>query len=199
MEKRKRGQLNNKGVTLVELVVTFALLALFLVAATNVIVYTTNIYYSAKGATYGLEVSNMISNKIIGQLEGARVSKNPEVNDINGRVQSISFIDESGSKVTILADEQKVDDDSKKIDGEFINIHYDEVTEGSVHYAAVDWRFDHKAYMGYTVTKLRFENPGSQYPENVVKMVLELSSNRYGSYETVYYIKCSNVEKITYK
>ena len=71
MNKFCRAKLNkdNRGTTLVELVVTFALLGIFMVSATFIIVYTSQLYYNTKGATNGLEVSNMIAEKVVGQIE----------------------------------------------------------------------------------------------------------------------------------
>lgn len=193
---KKKRQLNNAGLTLTEMIVTFALLSLFIVAATRVISYTIGIYYAASGNTNGLQVSNMISNKIIGQLEGARSASNPQVITDGSDIDQISFVDATGSNITITASPQ-IDADGTS-QGMYMNIRYAEVTEGSIKYDAVDWRFDSKAYMGYTVKKLKFEDPGDDYPDNVVKMTLVLHSNRYGDYTTTYYIKCVNVDKINF-
>ena len=188
-KKNKPKKLNNAGMTLAELTVTFAILGLFLVAATRIISYTINIYYAAKGASYGLEVSNMISNKIVRTLEGARTMS---VTDESG--SGISFIDATGSEVTIetVAGE----------DGSYINIHYEPATYNSTEYEAVDWKFDEKAYMGFSVETLKFTHPNGDiteessqpYPDNVVEMELVLKSDRYGAYGTTRYIKCAKVD-----
>lgn len=192
----KMKKLNNAGLTLTELIVTFALLGLFMVAATRVISYTIGIYYAASGSARGLQVSDMISGKIVGQIEGARAAQNPKVKSDGSGIDEISFVDSTGSNITISASPQKQADGSTQ--GMYMNIRYNEVTEGSVKYEAVDWRFDSKAYMGYTVKELRFEDPGDDYPDNVLKMTLVLSSDRYGDFTTTYYIKCVNVEKIEF-
>lgn len=180
-----------------EMIVTFALLALFMVAATRIISYTIGIYYAVSGNSYGLQVSNMISNKIVGQIEGASAAANPTVVSDSSGIDRISFVDGTGSNITISASPQVQADGTQE--GMYINIHYDEVTEGSIPYEAVNWRFDAKAYMGYNVKSLRFESPGDDYPDNVLKMTLILHSNRYGDYETSYYLKCVNVETIHYE
>lgn len=191
---KKHKKLNNAGMTLTELIVSFALLSLFMIAALRVITYTVNIYYAAKGATYGLEVSNMISNKVVGQIEGASVATSPVVK-VGSNVDTISFIDNTGSNVTISAGA----DPGVVGGGTYMNIHYDAVTEGSVKYDAVDWKFDPKAYMGYTVSRLKFESLGADYPENVIRMTLALHSDRYGEYTTEYYLKCANVSEIKFE
>lgn len=199
-EKVRNKKLNNSGVTLTELIVTFALLAIFLIAATRVISYVIGIYYAASGNSYGLQVSNMISNKIVGQIEGASAVMEPVVSKgaISADIDSITLIDKTGSKITIFASPQSRPDGTSE--GMYLNIHYDEVKEGSsLKYEPVDWRFDSKAYMGYIVKGLKFENPGTDYPDNVLKMTLVLHSDRYGDYTSTYYIKCVNVNKIDYK
>lgn len=198
MKKQNRitGKSNNSGFTLIEMVVSFALLALFLVAATRVISYTIGIYYAARGNSDGMQVAGVIYNKVSGQIEGALHAANPSVTGGDDGIDSISFIDATGSRVTISASPQKTGEDLTE--GNYVNIHYDAVTEGSVHYEDVDWRFDKDAYMGYTVKELRFEDPGDDYPDNVLRMTLVLHNGRYGDYTTSYYIKCVNADSIDF-
>ncbi|MGN0379225.1 MAG: type II secretion system protein J [Butyrivibrio sp.] len=187
---------NNSGFTLVEMVVAFALLALFMVAATRVISYTIGIYYAAKGSSDGMQVAGMIANKVSGQIEGASRAMNPVVTKGGNGIDSLSFIDATGSRVTISASPQRTSDG--ETEGSYVNIHYDAVTEGSIQYEDADWRFDRNAYLGYVVKELRFENPGDDYPDNVLRMTLVLHSGRYGDYSTSYYIKCVNVDEIEF-
>lgn len=187
---------NNKGFTLVEMITTFALLGIFMVAAARVISYTIGIYYAAKGNSYGYEVSYMISNKIRGQLENANDNNSFVIADkttsfptVSDDGESIKFVDKTGSIV-----EASVNDE-----GYFV-LSYDEVVGRTEEdsYKAVDWFFDKKAYMGYTIEDIRFENPGEDYPKNVVRMNMTLHSPQYGDFETSYYIKCYNVEQVDY-
>lgn len=189
-------KLNNAGMTLVEMITTFALLGIFMIAATRVISYVIGIYYAASGNSYGLQVSGMLSNKIIGQLEGACDAQTPTVYLSAGEIDRIKFTDSTGSSITISA---APSEDSENQEVNYLTLHYDEVSEGSIKYDAVDWRFDPKAYMGYSIKSLKFESPGSDYPENVVKMQLTLHHERYGDYVSTYYIKCIHVDKIVYK
>ncbi|MDD7642464.1 MAG: prepilin-type N-terminal cleavage/methylation domain-containing protein [bacterium] len=197
--RQKFEKLNNSGVTLTELIVTFALLGIFFVAAAGVISYVIGIYYATSGNSYGLQVSTMISNKLVGQIEGASAVMEPVVSGgaISTEIDSISLVDKTGSRITIFASPQTYADGTSE--GMYINIHYDAVQEGSsLKYESVDWRFDAKAYMGYIVKGLKFESPGAEYPQNVLKMTLILHSDRYGDYTSTYYIKCVNVERIQF-
>ncbi|MBR1816891.1 MAG: prepilin-type N-terminal cleavage/methylation domain-containing protein [Lachnospiraceae bacterium] len=71
MKKNTKKFNNNSGMTLIELIVTFALLGLFMVAAGKVIADTVNVYYQAKSIQTGMQVSSIISTKITGEIEGA--------------------------------------------------------------------------------------------------------------------------------
>ena len=44
---------NNQGTTLVEMLVCFVLLAIFLVAAFSIITHIASLYFQVKGETYG--------------------------------------------------------------------------------------------------------------------------------------------------
>lgn len=62
----------NQGLTLVEMIVTFMLIGLFMIAASKVIANTVSVYYTAKGTANGMQVSSIIASKIRGEIEGAR-------------------------------------------------------------------------------------------------------------------------------
>lgn len=198
MKKKKkynRNLINNAGFTLTEMIVAFALLALFMVAATRVISYTVNIYHAAKGSTNGYEVATMISNKVVGMIEeatgpystgaaGEVVKEGPSV-EAGGK--GIKFCDANNRNVTI-----GINSDN------YIEIVYAAVTAGDPanNVGEIKWTFDENAYMGYIVNDISFSSPGAGYPENVVKMTLVLHSDKYGDYVAEYYIKCARVEKI---
>lgn len=185
-EKRNKPiKLNQAGMTMVELTVTFAILGLFLVAAARVISYSVNIYYAARGASYGLEVTGMISNKVVGMMEGAE-----NLPEISAGGDAVSFVDRTGSLVTIGT--------VSGVGGTYLNIHYAPASFQSIQYEATDFRFDEKAYMGYEIERLIFSYPDGVgaaeservYPADVIKMELVLKSDKYGTYDTTRYIKC---------
>ena len=62
----------NAGTTLVEMIVCFALLAIFVTAAASIIASTTNLYYQVKGETYSGQVSDILTEKIASTVEGAK-------------------------------------------------------------------------------------------------------------------------------
>lgn len=192
---RGRRKQNHAGTTMVEMIVTFALLSLFMVAASRVISYTTSIYYQAKGSATGLEVSAMLSNKLIGMIEGA-VNSPEIVQNAYPDSDSIRFTDATESVVTISS--QYVTDAKGRQTGPYLTIHYDPAQKGAVNYEETDFRYDAKAYLGFVVTNLRFRDPGSEYPDNVVKMEMTLHSEKYGDYTSFYYIKAVKATQMQY-
>lgn len=188
---------NNAGFTLIEMVVTFALLGIFMVAAARVISYTVNIYYVARGNSYGYEVSYLLANKVRGQLENAGTDNafkvtadGPKVSGpiVSSDNNTVKFVDSQGSIMTILAENNR------------LVLRYDQVSDpGSAnYYKELDWKFDENAYMGYELTRLQFYDPGADYPDNVIKMQMNLHNPQYGDFATTYYIKCYNIEKIEF-
>jgi len=201
---------NNKGFTLVELITTFALLGLFMVAAARIISYVVGIYYAARGSSYGLEVSNMISNKIVGQVENASMinsykldgeenyTKLPYIFDDYDNHDGMTFdrlklVDGTGSVVTYSVDSTTG----------VLRIHYDQTAnydpDNDTGYAAVDWYFDEEAYMGYKISRFDFSKAGDEYPDNVIRLDLSVDSPKYGEFDSYYYIKCFNVDEVKVK
>lgn len=64
----------NQGLTLVEMIVTFMLIGLFMIAASKVIANTVSVYYTAKGTANGMQVSSIIASKIRGTSSTHRVA-----------------------------------------------------------------------------------------------------------------------------
>jgi hypothetical protein len=215
---------NNKGMTLVELIATFALLSLFTVAAANIIFKTMSVYYQARGTSYGMQVSQLVASKIVGMVEGAQnVTSLEYTDDISNvdivydtavlitdqdtgeaRLDSIDFTDETGSRVCITTKSEEgknylcihyypVADGAKKYDEAADRYYYEEQL-----YKAVDWEFDNKAYLGYSIKSLTFEKPEG-FPGNVIKLGLTVVSDKYGEYSTTKYIELYNFTEEDYQ
>lgn len=195
IKRIKKAIVNNKGTTLVEMLMTFTLLAIFMVAGTRVISYTIGIYYTAKGNVNGCQVSNILYEKISGQVENAINEQTPQVLSDG----SLRLVDKTGSEVVIGLTPPD------ELNRRFLDIHYvesgEEGEEGRVE--ATEWLFDEKMYLGYSIKTLRFENPNEtspgMYPENVVRLNLVINSPKYGEFTTNYYIKCYNCDKVEFK
>jgi prepilin-type N-terminal cleavage/methylation domain-containing protein len=193
---KNKKQQNNQGLTLVEMLVSFALLGIFMVAASMMIASIMNVYYEAKGTSYGMQVSNVIMDKIAGELESAiggdivsEEFKDAAGQGIRGAMligsEKVEFINSSGSHVSLGLIEQ---------DGlNYLAFHYYEVpsADGSdVLYDAVDWTFDAGTYMGYSIKELEFSRPMGAYAYNVIKIDITITSPRYGDYSVTEYVQC---------
>lgn len=215
MNKKRKSKLNNRGTTLVELIVSFTLLSLFMVAATRVISYTVSVYYEAKSISNGLQITNLLSRKIVYELENSVSYSNVTLNaqewsddekitinkgsydeDSNMLIandgSSIVYFDAAGNQVYIGVDK----------DGYLVFHYYPVIVggDGSHDRASVDWKYDAKAYMGYTVKSIKFSQAmynengslNKDYDKNILKLELTVYSGRYGEYSTTQYIKCYN-------
>jgi hypothetical protein len=189
---------DNRGMTMVELIISFMLLSLFVVVATMIISATMNIYYQVRGVSYGLQVSEIIQSKIAGGLEGAINGDitSDALTDASGQNANgamliaeteIEFLDKTGSHVKIGLGGQE--------GAQYLVVHYYAVPSrdgnGNL-YDAVDWSFDKAVYMGYTIQKLQFTRPKGDYADNVIQVELTITSPKYGAYTTTEYVECYN-------
>jgi hypothetical protein len=220
---KKKVKFNNSGMTLVELIATFALISIFLVSATNIIFKTMSIYYQARGTSYGMQVSEILASKIVSMLEGAQnvssLENTDNISDVimtledgailissekdedGNSLDSVELVDATGSRVRIAAKD--------KSGKNYLSIHYYPVTSGQKKfesnkyyyenqlYKAVDWEFDEKTYLGYSIKSLSFEKP-ENFPGNVIKMKITVVSDKYGEYSTTKYIECYNFDETDY-
>lgn len=200
---------NNRGMTLVELIVVFMLLSIFMTAAAFMISSIMNVYYQAKGTSYGMQVSKLLMDQVAGELEGASgdVITSDELTDADSNpLQAAMFIedgrvefkDASGSHIYIGTTTNSQDGK------DYLVIHYFAVPLGNDSsagnlYEAVDWTFDKAAYMGYSVKELSFTRPGEAegYESNILKVELTITSPKYGDYTSVEYIECYNFDTST--
>ena len=177
-----RNKLDDKGFTLVEMITTFVLLGIFLVAVTRMISYTITLYHETQGAALGMQVSDMIATRIQSEIEAST-----EIVSVSGN--AISIKDRNGVQLDICA-EADPDADAD----EYIVFKYGEIPgeEGEPLYEAHDWKFDKNAYMGYSVNAIDFkkakdENP--DYDSKVIHMSMTLTSGKYGDYTSNYYMR----------
>ena len=205
---------DNHGTTLVEVIVTFALLAIFMVCSAMIISTITNMYYNIKGEIYSKEVSDILMEKIASELDGAqyfddasKFSDNPKI--LSGN-DSIELYDKTGTHVTVLNDSSK---------GLVIHYHgfeyYDDLNLIQAKSREdTDWFFNESIYNGFKLQDIRFyrgkqsiqfnsfsdkEEHGlsglnlDDYDENVVLVLIKLRSEKYGTYYYHEFVKMFNV------
>lgn len=207
---------SNGGTTLVELVVTFALLGLFAVGTTQMISSALKAYHQVRGLNYARQVSDTLMEKITGEIEGAQVSVSQGAEEnldktlkIYASGDVIELYDRTGSHIGISASSHKSDirncETTKQYETDQLLIYYYPVTSvtsdssgneiTNVRYEAVDWVYDKTAYMGFELESLKFSQAdpaGVIYPKNIIKVVMDLKSGGYGTYKSVRYVECYN-------
>ena len=195
--------MNNAGLTLVEMIVTFALLGLFMVAACRVIAYTVYIYFAAKGIDNSLVVADLIADKTEGLVGSMCDSDTLDYDTINNADTGVTandtlpyinddklyFVNDTNCPVCVWEE-----------DGELRVTYYNKITGTDavgnelIEYKQVPWSFDKKAYMGYSIKEGSFHlnKAGAGYPDNVYKLEFTITSPKFGDYPTTRYIKCFN-------
>ncbi len=166
----------HKGSTLIEMLVCFALLGIFMTASAVVIANVTNIYFDVKGQTQGRRVAGILLERISGEIEGAKVdAANPFTRPVifqdpedalagNRSGYKIDLYDRTDTHLQMYAE-----------DGE-LKIRYFEINpekeDASAEYNAghmdeTIWTFDDDVYQGYLVKSLRFVPANQGIPAGV--------------------------------
>lgn len=216
IQKKKhcmKGYKNKRGVTLIELIVTFALISLFTVLSCQLLSTAFGVFYRIQYLNYGMQVSDTLMDKIGGEIEGALVGvTRPGIDnepDADGehtliiRGDSIDFYEKTGSHIKIRSGVPDYKDEYVDKNFNQLVIHYygvtsvKEGTEEKVIYDAVDWTFDKKMYLGYQIEELTFSQAdptGVKYPQSVIVIKLRLKHSKYGVYESTRYVDCYNFQ-----
>ena len=210
--RTKNNLINNHGSTLIEMIVSFALLAIFLVSAATVIASVTTMYYEVKGENYSKQVSDIVLNKIEAEIDGSvfvagedetnlriqkaddsEMGKTDTGENIN-KGASVLLTDKTGTKVKIYRDPTDKD----------VVIHYFPIGTQK----ETDWRFDQSVYNHFTVEELTFMKASevSSYSElsnygidsvpdygpDVIAVFLKIHSGRYGDYYAYRFVNMCN-------
>ena len=222
--KYKKKKVNDQGFTLVEMITTFALLGIFLVAVTRMISYTVTLYHETQGAALGIQVSDMIAARIQGLIEDSTELVTDDLTEDEKKTLVVKAHSKTKEFKGIY--DPKGDDHITIKDGNGVIVEIAIEPEGEgenlpeylvVKYAAIpgededgdgdpanqyevhDWKFDKNAYMGYKVKSLTFTggytDDDSEYDPNVIHMEMTLQSDKYGEYSSGYYMRAYKVDK----
>lgn len=220
----KQSLKSKQGMTLVELVVTFALLALFATSTCMMLSTAIRVYHQIRGLNNARQVCDTLMDKITGQIEGAQVGV--PTGETAGQKKTlkiykdgsvIELYDRTGSHIAITTTDHYDGIQGVEVPGKYnpdvdqnqMVIYYYPVLSQSgsaseenrqTRYAAVDWLYDKAAYMGFEIKSLKFywvAPDGVDYNKNVFKVELELTSPQYGSFKSTRYLECYNFTKNT--
>ena len=186
--------ISEKGMTLVELVVTFAMITIFLSSIVMLIPSTIRVYYKIRSMGNAIQVSDMIMDKISGELENAVSQSNSSdiltvTNDPSGKGSStVKYWDADGTPITL----------QMTADNKYLAVHY-EALQHQGNTVPVDWTFDTKAYLGYHIDSLKYTASLEGYPNNVIRVDLDVSDAKGNARKTTRYIKLYNYSEETTK
>ena len=186
-QQKKIRKWNNRGITLVELVVTFALISLFTLATCQIAVRAIGVYQQFRAVQTGNQVAELLLEKIEGVLSGAQavssVGSGQMALTIAEDGTAVELTDRDWNRVVVTAGALP---DRKR----GLILHY-----GGNGDAGEDWYFDSEAYQGYEVTTFSITQAGDGYPDNVLRVAMTLEQKNYGCFQTERYVDCYNFEK----
>lgn len=199
---------DNKGATLVEMVVCFLLLSIFMVSAAILISTISSIYYSIKGEIYSREVSDIVMEKLVSEIDGAEYFKAGDTTGgVNPKVSTdysyIDLCDKTDTHVKLTAE-------SGKLVIVYHEIKNPDNADDPNNREESKWYYDDEMYNGYKINSLKFYRGGttdvvenasdygissnmSEYDTDTVLVTLELESNKNSVYYYSRYVKMYNM------
>lgn len=151
---------DNAGISLAELIVTFALMGIFLAAVAAVITSSVFLHSELTAAMYAQSVSETLLDKVTGELAAAKPvgSKSMTVGTViqegEAAGNGISFYDRNGEKASFTVEDGLL-----------------------VMEAVQSWKMDENAYMGYRITNLQVTRLND---ENVLEVIIKIQNLKTG-------------------
>ncbi len=195
-QKRKKIEYcvrEQRGTTLVELIVTFALIGLFMAAASVMMTTSLRLFTRMQATSRAVTVSDMILDKVAGEISAAVLPVgSPGADDYYFWLESsengnwVAFKNRLGSPVAIFAaprDGAAGNADAGSLGSGELFVRYYELVNGEHvlrKQPEVDWRYDDQVYMGYRITKLSFSQADRGEKPGVIKIDLTLKHEATG-------------------
>lgn len=177
---------NKKGYTLVELIVVFALTAVFITAATMTTGVFMRIFLKVNTMSHAQTVASTLMETLDSQLSSAAAAS---AWDLEGAGPSdpnvFLYISADGEKVSYV-DKNHIPVIICVIDG-MLHLEYQPIEGGD----AVDWYYGEGSYSGNRISSLAFEQPEN---DNLLKISLTLKNTKTGyEYAAVRWVECYNL------
>lgn len=174
-----RGQ---DGVTLVELIVTFAMIGLFMTAAAFMITSSLRLFTRMQATSRAITVSDMILDKVAGEISAAAFPVGqPKQDDyyfwLDPNGEWVVFKNRLDSPIAIFAANRNEDGTAKTDtlgEGELFVRYYKLEGSNVQQQAELDWRYDDRVYMGYRISDLRFSQADAGKDPSVIRIDLTL-------------------------
>lgn len=151
---------DNRGMTLAEMIITFALMGIFLAAVASVISSSIVIHSELTGTMYAQSVGEILLDKVTGELAAAKPSGRTSM--VTGTVLKngeavgggVSFYDKDGNKSCFY------------------------VADGILIMESADsWKMDENAYMGYRISDFQVNRLNE---ENILEVVVKIKNLKTG-------------------
>jgi len=203
VKRMKRTYSANGGFTLVEVIVSFALLAVLLATALTVLISFSNVYVRVSNLVKARSVASIIAEDIESELSCSsgevRIYENAEALENKETAESgivIKCRDKNHNQLIMSAEAYPPEEnDAESRAGEYTKL-YREIKSGEVTInPETTWYYPSKTYMGMKITSLTFEYKGGNY----IKMTLKVSAGGNGTeYVTSRYIECFNLGEMDF-
>lgn len=209
------GSMRNKnGATLVELLVTFALIGIFMAAVTAMLMSSLRLFGRMQDTSSAVTVSDLILDKITGEITAADIPekgstassgyyfwlepKQAAEGSRSGEAAKsrwVVFRNRSGSPIGIFAGESGDVSPENMGKGQLFIKYYAVSKDKQKEVEEIDWHFDNNVYMGYKITDLYFEQEDPEHHPNVVTVHLTIKNERTGfEYSAHRYAECYNYD-----
>lgn len=192
----RKGLDDKRGTTLVELIVTFALIGLFMTAATGMLTSSLQMFGRMQATSSAITLSDLILDKVSGEIAAADIPKKtegsnsgyyfwlePEVATQGVKSRWVVFRNRSKSPVAVFAapaTEGGKADVTGMGKGQLYIRYYAVSKEEQKAVEEIDWHFDSKVYMDYTIENLSFSRENAGEHPNVVRIDLTLRNTKTG-------------------
>ncbi len=179
IHKKKDFAEDNRGVTLTEMVVTFALIGIFMAAAVSVITSAIMTHSELTASMYAQSVGEMLLDKVTGELAAARADE--------GR----SILLGTTAEMPEIQEEELYDNSAVFYDREG-RLTACTIEDGMLYFVYEDsqWALDPKAYMGFRVTQMQIKRRNDK---NIIEVSFKIKNLKTGfEYGTSRCTKCYN-------
>lgn len=199
MESKKQS-----GFTLVELIVSFAVLSILLGAVAVLLPSFLNQYNHVQSTSRTQTIGNTLMEMIEGQLSYATSSINLNTVDNNG-FTIVEYNDQDGNAVymSVLTDAFKTKYGSEnKLSNDLFVLRYSEASDsgnaGLVSRQAIDWGYTDDFYLTNKVTAFTVSKAPSEYRENVLEVSFTLTNSKNGmENKFTRLVECTNFASTT--
>ncbi|MDE7249229.1 MAG: prepilin-type N-terminal cleavage/methylation domain-containing protein [Lachnospiraceae bacterium] len=174
--KSKKFSEDNRGLTLTEMVVTFALIGIFMASAVSVISSAVITHSELTASMYAQSVGEMLLDKVTGELAAARADE--------GRTIALGMVLEESAEDVYSDGVAFFDREGNPVVGT--------VEDGLLYfrYDDFDWALDPKAYMGFRITQMEIKKRNDK---NILEVSFKIKNLKTGfEYSTSRCTMCYN-------